>query len=133
MVALLAKREALPAFACLQMAGHWDADGTQLGQAVQRVVVQRGGHAPKLKAFPWWLVRAASPFVATFRELLEMRYLWRREVRMDNRRLLEVLGREPHTPLDTAVETTLEGIGCLDQVKSPVHKARSAGALNANA
>ena len=40
-----------------------------------------------------------------------MRYLWRQEVRMDDRHLLDVLGLEPHTPLDDAIEATLQGMG----------------------
>ena len=50
---------------------------------------------------------------ALFREMREMRYLWRNSLRMDNARLETVLGREPHTPLDVAVEAALEGLGCL--------------------
>jgi nucleoside-diphosphate-sugar epimerase len=45
----------------------------------------------------------------------EMRYLWREPVCMNNARLKAVLGDEPHTPLDQAVEATLDGIGCLAQ------------------
>jgi hypothetical protein len=45
----------------------------------------------------------ASPFVTTFREMLEMRYLWGEPLRMDNSRLVAFLGQEPHTPLDDAV------------------------------
>ena len=66
-----------------------------------------------MTAFPWWLMALAAPFVATLRELREMRYLWRTPVRMDNARLLAVLGHEPHTPLETAVKATLEGMGNL--------------------
>lgn len=119
MVELLQQREHLPAFAAFHMAGHWDADGRQFGQAIQRAVVRHGGRAPTLQPFPWWLIRLASPLVTTLRELLEMRYLWQREVRMDNRRLLQVLGREPHTPLDEAIEATLQGIGCLGGRDNP--------------
>jgi hypothetical protein len=32
---------------------------------------------------------------------------------MDNRRLVDFLGHEPHTPLDEAIRTTLAGAGCL--------------------
>ncbi|MBV8398980.1 MAG: hypothetical protein JOZ17_09600, partial [Acetobacteraceae bacterium] len=112
-VELLARRERLDAFASFHMLGHWDADGTQLAAAVQRVLTRRGQKTPGIRRFPWWLLRLASPFVATFRELLEMRYLWRQPVRMSNERIIAVLGREPHTPLDEAVEATLVGIGCL--------------------
>ncbi|HEY0201299.1 MAG TPA: NAD-dependent epimerase/dehydratase family protein [Burkholderiaceae bacterium] len=114
MVELLARRQTLPAFAAFHMAGHWDPDGLRMAQAVQRVAVRHGGKLPLLKPFPWWLVRAASPLVATFREMLEMRYLWQQELRMDNAQLVGFLGHEPHTPLDAAMEATLAGMGCLD-------------------
>jgi nucleoside-diphosphate-sugar epimerase len=114
MVELLWRRWSLPAFATFHMAGHWDADGSQLGRAIRRAVVESGQRNPKLKPFPWWLVRMLSPFVVTFRELLEMQYLWREEIRMDNQRLIDFLGHEPHTPLDDAIKATLAGIGCVD-------------------
>ena len=113
MVELLAHRGHLEPFANFHFAGHWDADGTQLAEAVRRVVAHRTGKVPATRNFSWWLVRLAAPFVVTFRELLEMRYLWRQPVRMSNARLVAVLGREPHTPLDAAVEATLVGLGCL--------------------
>jgi nucleoside-diphosphate-sugar epimerase len=112
MLQLLAVQHRLPAFANFHMAGYWDADGTQLGQAVQRAVVAQGGREPVLKPLPWWQLQLAAPFVPSFRELLGMRYLWQQEVRMGNRRLLEVLGRETHTPLDEAMQATLAGMGC---------------------
>ena len=115
MVRLLAVREGLPAFSPFHMAGHWDADGLEFGCAVQRVVMRHGGAAPRLRPFPWWLVRLAAPFVATLREMLEMRYLWTQEVRMTNQRLLDVLGTEPHTPLDEAIEQSLAGMACLPE------------------
>ena len=64
-------------------------------------------------ALPWPLLRLAGPLVPLFRELAEMRYLWRTPVRLDNRRLLATLGEEPRTPLDRAVRETLTGLGCL--------------------
>jgi nucleoside-diphosphate-sugar epimerase len=112
MLELLERRDALPPFASFHMQGYWDADGRQIGEAIQRAVVRRGGAQPGLRAFPWWLVTLASPFVPTLRELREMRYLWERPVAMDNARLKAVLGDEPRTPLDAAVEATLEGMGC---------------------
>ncbi|KVL37331.1 NAD-dependent epimerase/dehydratase family protein [Burkholderia sp. MSMB1835] len=112
MVELIERRETLEPFARFHLGGHWDEDGMQMAQAVQRVA-QRHGMRPALRDFPWWLVWAAAPFVTTLRELLEMRYLWREPIRMDNARVTAVLGREPVTPLDTAVEATLAGLGCL--------------------
>ena len=45
--------------------------------------------------------------------MLEMRYLWEKEVRLDNSKLVGTLGSEPHTPLDVALRATLIGQGCL--------------------
>lgn len=118
MVRLLALGDALPRVASYQMEGHWDADGTQIVSAIARAA---GRPALRAGRFPWWLVTLASPLVAVFRELREMRYLWRQPVRMSNARLLAALGSEPHTPLDVAVRRTLQGLGCLpadDQVSA---------------
>lgn len=118
MVELLQRRESLEPFAVFHMAGHWDADGTQLAQAISRVVVRYGGAQPALRAFPWWLTALAAPFMVTLRELREMRYLWQVPLAMDNGKLLAVLGHEPHTPLDQAMTATLEGMGCLSTAPS---------------
>lgn len=113
MIALLDKREQLPAFSNFHMAGYWDHDGSEFGQAIKRVVEAHGGKPPKLKSFPWWLIRLAAPFNETLREMMEMRYLWQRAVRMENQQLRQLLGSEPHTPLETALTRTLGSLGCL--------------------
>jgi len=87
-----------------------------MSSAIGKVVARRTrgtGAAVRVSAFPWWLLTLASPFVVTFREMREMRYLWRTPVGMDNAKLVAFLGREPHTPLEEAVEAALEGMGCL--------------------
>jgi len=66
-----------------------------------------------VRGFPWPLVTLLSPFVTLFREMREMRYLWRQPLRLSNDRLLGVLTTEPRTPLEQAVRTTLTGLGCL--------------------
>jgi nucleoside-diphosphate-sugar epimerase len=113
MVTLIAMRETLPAFATFHMNGHWDHDGTQMNQAIQRVVVQHGGSKPKVSAFPWWLMPVIGLFNESVKEMLEMRYLWQTPVRMDNGKLKALLGSETLTPLDEAVEATLQGLGCV--------------------
>ena len=123
MIELLARRDSLAPFASFHMAGHWDADGSQMAEAIRRVVAGRTGRRPRVAAFPWWLLTLASPFVATFREMREMRYLWREPIRMDNARLIAALGREPHTPLDEALEATLVGLGCFTASASPEARA----------
>jgi nucleoside-diphosphate-sugar epimerase len=70
MIELLARRDSLDAFSAFHMAGHWDADGSQMTKSIQRVVARRAGREPRISAFPWWLLALASPFVATFREMV---------------------------------------------------------------
>ena len=116
MAALIAQRDTLPAFARFHFEGHWDADGRQMIDAIQRVVQRRTGAKPRVARFPWWAVRLAQPVVPLFRELVETRYLWREPLRMDEARLAVRLaqgGGVPHTPLEQAVERTLESLGCL--------------------
>jgi len=79
-------------------------------------------------AFPWRLVLLASPFVTTFREMREMRFLWRTSVQMKNTRLIATLGREPHTRLNLAVEATLVGMGLVRLRHRPsIHAVFQAG------
>lgn len=107
---LIEAGDRLPGFLRVHMRGHWDADGTEMIAAIRRAVAPARVRVGRM---PWWLVRLLSPVVPLFRELAEMRYLWRTEYRMTNRRLLGLLGEEPHTPLDEAVRATLIGMGRL--------------------
>ncbi len=109
MIRLIEKGDELPTFAVYHMRGHWDGDGRQMVDAVQRVL----GHKVKVKAFPWWIVPLAAPFVPFMRELREMSYLWDVPLQMRNDRLLAVLGEEPHTPIDEAIRASLTSIGCM--------------------
>ncbi|HEV3429976.1 MAG TPA: NAD-dependent epimerase/dehydratase family protein [Paraburkholderia sp.] len=112
MLELIERRATLAPFARFHMAGHWDADGTQIAAAICRVAA-RHGLTVRRGGFPWPLIYVAALFATTPREMLEMRYLWRETLELDNARLVATLGREPHTPLDAAVEATLAGLGCL--------------------
>lgn len=109
MIRLIEKGDELPTFAVYHMRGHWDGDGRQMVDAVQRVL----GRKVKVKAFPWWIVPLAAPFVPFMRELREMSYLWDVPLQMRNDKLLAVLGEEPHTPIDVAIRASLTSIGCL--------------------
>jgi len=122
MVALLQRRDTLAPFAAYHMAGHVDADGTQMAAAIRRAVLSRGGAQPAVRAFPWWLTALAAPFVPLLRELREMRYLWNTRLEMVNSKLVAELGYEPHTPLDEAVEAALQGLGCLDARRVPARE-----------
>ena len=110
MVRLIENEDRLAAFDMFHMGGHWDPDGAAMVAAIGRAC---GKPEMRARAFPWAAVILASPFVTMFREMLEMRYLWREPLRMDNSRLVAFLGEEPHTPLDEAIRAALRGLGCL--------------------
>jgi nucleoside-diphosphate-sugar epimerase len=110
MVRLVERVEGLSPFEVFHFGGHWTPPGADMAEAV-RCAAGRA-NLPVLP-FPWPLIDLMSPFVETFREMREMRYLWRRPLRLDNAKLVAVLGAEPHTPLDRAVRESLEGLGCL--------------------
>lgn len=96
--------------AMFHMDGHWDADGDQMVAAITRAF---GEPDLPVRRIPWWMLRLGGLAVPLLREISEMRYLWQQPVRLDNRRLLDFLGEEPHTPLDLAVRRTLVGLGHL--------------------
>ena len=110
MMKLIERDDELEPFATFHMDGQWDADSTAMVGAIRRAIARPD---LKVRPFPWWLLAIAWPVVPVFRELREMRYLWRTPVRLDNGRLVRLLGREPHTPLDDAVRETLVGLGCI--------------------
>ena len=105
-------REAdLPDFARFHFRGVWDPDGTQMIAAIRKVT---GQPSLPVRGLPWFRFKLASPFNETMRELYATRPLWETANELDNTRLVQFLGKEPHTPLDSAMETTLRGLGCLN-------------------
>jgi nucleoside-diphosphate-sugar epimerase len=109
MVRLL-DRPGSSAFDRFHMEGQWDGDGRQMVETIARVL---GDPSVPIRPLPWWLLRLAALIATTPREMMEMRYLWQRPVRLSNARLVATLGEEPHTPLERAVRTTLASLGCL--------------------
>jgi nucleoside-diphosphate-sugar epimerase len=108
MVRLIERRDDLARFDVFHFRGHWLPRGVEMAEQICRVA---GLDYSRIRSFPWWAIKPAAPFVEMFRELLEMRYLWQAPVELDNHELLELIGTEPHTPLDEAVRATLIGIG----------------------
>ncbi len=109
--ACLMDREAeLESVARFHFRGTWDTDGTEMIASIRRVT---GKPDMKVKSLPWSLLKLVSPFNETMRELVATRPLWQTPIELDNARLVRFLGREPHTPLDAAMEATLRGMGCL--------------------
>lgn len=106
----LVDHKGLDDFATFNLGGHWDPDGTAMIGAIRRALDEP---FMPVKGMPWLIMRLASPFVPFFREVLEMRYLWKVPTRLNNAKLVAMLGSEPHTPLDEAVRVTLKATGCL--------------------
>ena len=67
----------------------------------------------KLKRLPWLAIRIGAWVVPSWAALLEMRYLWDTPHQLDNARLVQLIGPEPHTPLDQAVRQSLADLGFL--------------------
>ncbi len=111
--ARLLDREAdLADFDIFHFGGEWLDRADELAASIRRVTGE-----PKLpvRPFPWAMVYGLSPFVETFRELIEMRYLQERPIGLDNAKLVAFLGSEPHTGLDAAIRATLSDMECLPE------------------
>lgn len=106
---LLDVPERLDPFEQVQFEGLFDASGTTLIDALRRVT----GRDPYVLRFPWWLMSLLSPLGGFPREAAEIAPGWRHPVRLDNARLEQLIGPEPRTALDQALQTTLIHMGCL--------------------
>jgi len=104
MVRLVECERPMDAYQVVHFRGHWFERGVELAELVCRV---RGTSLQRIKPFPWWLIKLASPFVGAFHEMLEMRYLWQVPLQLNNERLRALIGAEPHTPIDSALAATL--------------------------
>ena len=93
------------AYEVFHFRGHWFEHGVEMAESVCRVL---GISNERIKPFPWWVINLASPFVNSFNEMREMRYLWQTSLRLDNTKLRTLLGPEPHTPIDVALAATLD-------------------------
>jgi nucleoside-diphosphate-sugar epimerase len=106
---LLDREHELADFDVFHFGGYW-LDGHAMAEVVRRAA---GNPRMTLRSFPWWLTALLAPFSETMRELRKMRYLWRCPVQLDDDKLVAFLGSKPYTPIEEAVRTTLQGIGCL--------------------
>lgn len=109
---LMDRANNLAAFERFHFAGH------QLARGEMAAAIRRATGNPRLRVwpFPWFLVVGLQPFVPLFREMSEMRYLWREPISMDKSKLRAFLGNAlPAMPLDKAVRETLIGLGCLPE------------------
>lgn len=109
---LLDVRDRLLPFERLQFEGFYDESGTALIDAIRRVT---GRNLPVWK-FPWWLMYGLAPFGGLPYEIAEIAHYWRHPMRLDNARLVQLIGPEPHTALDAAIQNSLVERSCLAPV-----------------
>jgi nucleoside-diphosphate-sugar epimerase len=116
MVRLIECEQPMAAYEVLHFRGHWFERGVEIAERVCRL---HGMNTRRIKPFPWWAIKLASPFVDAFHEMLEMRYLWQVPLQLDNGKLQALIGAESHTPVDTALAATL-----MDAPEPTGHPAR---------
>lgn len=110
-IARVLDREAdLAHFERFHFGGHYFERGADMAECVREAV---GDPRLPIRGFPWLALLALAPVVPLFREMAEMRYLWRRDLKLDNFKLVRFLGAEPHTPIITALRETLIALQCL--------------------
>jgi len=117
---LLDRASELEPFAEFHFRGHWFDRGIAIAEAARRVA---GAPSARIWPFPWFAIYLAALFNETFREMIEMRYLWRAPLELVNDKLVAFLVEEPHTPLDLALGETLRGLGCIPDAPKPAARA----------
>jgi nucleoside-diphosphate-sugar epimerase len=115
---LLDREDSLETFACFHFTGHF-LSVDELVAGVRRASGRRLMALP----FPWSLMGVIGLGNETVRELMEMRYLWRKPIGLSNSRLVAFLGAEPHTPLDTALREALDEPAAKAGVRASPRKA----------
>jgi nucleoside-diphosphate-sugar epimerase len=108
-VQLLAQPDTLLPFEQVQFGGLYDASGSEMTDALRRVT----GRNLRIHVLPWWLLRCLAPLGGFAFEAAEIAPYWRNPMRLDNSRLVQLLGAEPRTDLDVAVRRALCNLGCL--------------------
>lgn len=114
---LLEVGDELLSFERVQFAGFYDRSGTGIIDAIER----SAGHSVACARFPWWAMHLLSPFGGFPKEAAEIAQYWRHPVRLDNTRLVELIGEEPRTPLAEAIRASLADLGCLPAPASVPH------------
>ena len=120
-VAVAEKRADLPAFDTFHFSGY-QLTGRDWVNALTPAARAQGWIKPdgelKLGGMPWSLIRMGAIFMPVWASLLEMRYLWDCAHRLDNAKLVALLGSEPHTTLPAALRSSLQDLSLLGAATS---------------
>ena len=123
-VAVAQRRNALTPYEVFHFAGH-QITGQRWTEVLTAQARTQGWIKPegslKIKNLPWAVIRLGAMLVPTWSALLEMRYLWEVPHALTNAKLAALIGPEPHTPLELAVEAALVDLGLM--AASPLRAA----------
>ena len=103
LIKLAEARQNFAPFETFGFPGH-AVSGAQMIAAIQTAL----GRQLRRRSFPWWALIGLSPFVAHWRELAEIAYLWRIPHRIDGAKLRQAIGDIPETPFPRAVAEALD-------------------------
>jgi nucleoside-diphosphate-sugar epimerase len=99
------RRDSLAPYEMVHFNGHWTDPGRAMAEATQRVI---GRADLPIKPFSRLSIYLGAPFVRFLLEVIEMLWLWRHPLRLNNAKLERLIGPEPHTPLADAIAATLD-------------------------
>ncbi|RUV38271.1 SDR family oxidoreductase [Mesorhizobium sp. M7A.F.Ca.MR.148.00.0.0] len=105
-VGLAQNLDKLGAYEAFNFPGHPVTD-LEIKAAAEKAL----GRPLKMTSMAWWVLRAGSPFVAMWREIVSMSYLRFEPHQLASARLEGFIGAIPHTPLNQAVTEALGDIG----------------------
>lgn len=128
------QRHRLDGWTRLHFAGQ-QRQGQDWWQALGKVAQQRGWVEDAAALHPghvhWPLWKPLGWFSPRIRALGSMEYVWRTPHRLDNRRLLALIGQEPHTDWERSVAQTVELLfpaAASSDPSSPSHPASASAA-----
>ncbi len=101
--------EKLKDFEVLQFEGLYEQTGHEMADSIERIL----GRKIKRATFPWWAMQLLAPLGGFPREAAEIAPYWKYPMKLDNTRLIQLLGEEIHTPLDATIYSSLIDMKCL--------------------
>ena len=120
-VEVAVRRETLQKFEVFHFAGY-SISGQDWLDAIAPVAQAQGWVQPgaglQYSSLPWRILRIGALFAPSFAASVEMRYLWNTPHALYNRKLVTLLGAEPHRPLAQAAAMALYDLGLTKNVES---------------
>lgn len=98
-VALLVEKiDKLPAFSVFHFKGY-----SLSLQDMAYVIAEQTGKPVEVKPMTWWFLSLLRPFLTAIQGVFEMRYLWQKELLLDDSKLRRTIADVPHTEVGEAL------------------------------